>query len=116
MFRSDGQITLRIGYNPIEVAECAVAQKIHREPAFHWWVTKVLKKRDRLIHKVVSRCRKGNKKFGIAVPRTVAEDHELDRINGNTFRADAIKKEMDNVKITFNVLECLQVLRRSLVI
>jgi hypothetical protein len=91
--------------NPIEVAEYAVAQKINREPAFHWWVTKVLKKRDRLIHKVVSRCRKGNMKFGIAVPRTVAEAHELDRINGNTFWADAIKKEMENVKIAFNVLD-----------
>ena len=80
----------------------------------------MLKKRDRLIHKVVSRCRKGSMKFGIAVPRTVAEAHELDRINGNTFWADAIKKEMENVKIAFNVLDedtrVPQALRRSLVI
>ena len=25
---------------PVELAEYAVAQKIHREPAFNWWVTK----------------------------------------------------------------------------
>jgi len=59
-------------------------------------------------------------KFGIAVPRTVAESHELDRIIGNTFWADAIKKEMENVKIAFNVLDedtrVPQALRRSLVI
>lgn len=30
--------------NPIEVAEYAFAQKINKEPAFNWWVTKVLRK------------------------------------------------------------------------
>ena len=35
--------------NPVEVAEYAVAQGIHDEPAFIWWVPFVLKKRDRII-------------------------------------------------------------------
>jgi hypothetical protein len=33
--------------NPVEVAEYAVANGINQEPAFHWWVTHVLKKRNR---------------------------------------------------------------------
>ena len=34
---------------PIEVAEYAVASKISSEPAFVWWVPKVLKKKDLMV-------------------------------------------------------------------
>jgi hypothetical protein len=91
--------------NPIEVAEYAFAHKIHKEPAFNWWVSKVLRKRDRLINKVNSRMTKVNLKFGIEVPSTYEEAIELDRKNGNTLWADSIKKEMDIVNIAFNFLD-----------
>ena len=91
--------------NPIEVAEYAFAKKIHKEPAFNWWATKVLRKRDRLINKVAARrIRKGRMKFGIEIPDTVEEAKALDSKNGNTFWVDAIEKEFSNVKVAFQLL------------
>jgi hypothetical protein len=40
---------------PIEVAEYAIANKIHEEPAFAWWVPSARKKRNRFISKVKSK-------------------------------------------------------------
>jgi hypothetical protein len=91
--------------NPIEVAEYAVAHKIHKEPAFNWWVHKVSRKRDRLIHKVKTRIQKPNMKFGVEIPSTYQEALELDRINGNTLWQDATKKEMETVDVAFQFLD-----------
>ena len=41
--------------HPVQVAEYALINKILEEPAFAWWATKVLRKRDRIIKKVKSR-------------------------------------------------------------
>ena len=41
--------------NPIELAEYAVANKIAEEPAFSWWVSFCLNKRNRIINKVKSK-------------------------------------------------------------
>jgi hypothetical protein len=41
--------------NPIETGEYAVANKIVNEPAFTWWVCKVLRRRDCIIKNVKSR-------------------------------------------------------------
>jgi len=43
-------------------------------------------------------------KFGIEVLKTVNEALKLDRKNGNTLWADAIAKEMKEVRIAFNIL------------
>ena len=91
---------------PVEVAEYVVAQKIHREPAFNWWVMKTLRKRERIINKVKARkARKPNTKFGIEIPSTVEEAKELDQKNGNSYWKDTIKKEYDNIKVAFRLLE-----------
>ena len=37
---------------PVQMAEYAVKSEIADEPAFNWWVTEVLKRRDRVISKV----------------------------------------------------------------
>ena len=91
--------------NPIEVAEYAFAHKIQKEPAFNWWVAKVLRKRDRLINKVQSQMHKANMKFGIDVPSTYEEAMEIDRKNGNNLWAESIKKEMDIVNVAFEFLD-----------
>ena len=91
--------------NPLQLAEYAVAQKIHKEPAFNWWATKVLRKRDRIINKVATRIRKGNTKFGIEIPTDVPSAYRLDEKNGNTFWRDAIAKEYENVMVAFKKLE-----------
>ena len=43
-------------------------------------------------------------KFGIEVPKTVAEAHDLDRKNGNTLWMDAIAKEMREVRKAFEII------------
>jgi hypothetical protein len=43
-------------------------------------------------------------KFGIELPKTVNEALELDKKNGNTFWADAIAKEMKDVRVAFKIL------------
>jgi hypothetical protein len=91
----------------VQVAEYAVAQGIAHEPAFNWWVTHVLRKRDRIVAAVKKRnvrYLKKTHKFGIELPKTVAEAYELDRRNGDTKWADAIAKEMKNVRVAFRIL------------
>jgi hypothetical protein len=43
-------------------------------------------------------------KFGIKVPKTIKEAFDLNRKNGNTFWANAIAKEMKEVRIAFKIL------------
>ena len=50
------------------------------------------------------RAAKTTHKYGIEFPPTVAEALKLDEINGNNLWRDAIQKEMDNVKIAFDIL------------
>ena len=92
--------------NPIEVAEFAVSNGFSKEPAFAWWVHKVLKKRERLINRVKARrCRKpGRMKFGIEVPINVNAALLLDEKNGNHLWEEAIKKEMKNARVAFQLL------------
>jgi hypothetical protein len=50
--------------NPVEVAEYAATKNLHDEPAFAWWVSHVLKKRNRTIPEVIKRYHKRTHKFG----------------------------------------------------
>ena len=93
--------------HPVETAEYAMTMGIDHEPAFNWWVPYVIKKRERiisLVKKRQTRYLKRTHKFGIAVPKSVDEALELDKINGNTLWADAIAKEMKNVRAAFKIL------------
>jgi hypothetical protein len=87
--------------NPIEVAEYAVANKIQEEPDFKWWVSDVLRRRNRIINKVKSRYWKMTHKFGIKVPHSVQEALHFDEESGTTFWTDAIKKELKKVNVAF---------------
>jgi hypothetical protein len=91
--------------HPIEVAEYAKFIGIDHEPAYNWWVPHVLKKRDRIILLVKKRSPRFLKQtHGIEVPKTVKEALELDKKNGNTLWADAIAKEMKDVRVAFKIL------------
>jgi hypothetical protein len=95
--------------HPVAVAKYAVAQGIDNEPAFNWWVRAVLRKCEHiiaLVKKRSTRFLKKTHKFGIEVPRSVAEAYALDKKNGNTLWADLIAKakEMKNVWIAFKIL------------
>ena len=67
----------------------------------------MLKKRDRIITSIrrwQTRYLKRSHKFGIELPKTVEEALTLDTKNGSTLWADAISKEMENVRVAFKVL------------
>jgi hypothetical protein len=59
--------------NPVETAEYAVANKLVTEPAFNWWVTHVLRKRERIILKMKTRYQRTEQKFKSVIPKTVRE-------------------------------------------
>ena len=88
---------------PVQVAEYAVAREIDQEPAFRWWVKSVLNKRDRIIAKVKTRYHKRTHKFGFRIPKTIKEALEIDKENGNDRWERSIKKEMDKVRIAFDI-------------
>jgi hypothetical protein len=90
--------------NPVEVAEYSATKNLHDEPAFAWWEPHALKKRNIIIAAVTKRYHKCTHNFGIQVPKTWGEAVKLDEENGNTLWQDAIRKEMNNVRIAFNIL------------
>ena len=55
----------------LQTAEYAVNNDVDNKPAFNWWISHVLKKRDRIISRVTlcqKRFLKTKEKFGIDVP------------------------------------------------
>ena len=91
--------------NPIEVAEYAVSANIQHEPAFAWWVSSILARRNRIVAAVNKRYHKKTHKFGIEIPKTVERALEIDAENNNTLWRDAIDKEMRSVKVAFRILD-----------
>jgi hypothetical protein len=88
--------------NPIELAEYAVARGIDREPAFAWWVPYTLRKREWMVSMAKARLVRKTHKFGIELPRSVRHALELDRANGNTLWADAMRKEQAGIRPAFD--------------
>ena len=64
-----------------------------------------LQKRNAIIAAIKHRARKTSHKYDIEIPTSVEHVYALDKANGDTFWHDAIKKEMFNVGIAFEVLE-----------
>ena len=75
------------------------------EPAFAWWVPYTLRKREVILAAVKNQIRKTTHKYGIEEPRDVEHAHEIDLRNGNTMWRDALKKEMYNVGVAFEILD-----------
>ena len=57
-----------------------------------------------LVRKRNPRYLKRTHKFGIKLPKTVKEAFELDKKSGNTLWADAIAKELRDIRVTFSIL------------
>jgi len=76
--------------NPLEVAEYVETQGLSHEPAFVWWVKDTLHRKKRTIQKVKTRYWQRTHKFGIRLPKSVAEALKLDEENGNNLWHDAI--------------------------
>ena len=91
--------------HPVETAKFAKARGVNDEAAFAYWVPHTLRKRNVIVSIVKSRARKTSHKHGIELPTSVENAHELDKKNGNTFWCDAIKKEMHDIGIAFEILD-----------
>ena len=88
---------------PIELALYAVERGIQDEPAFSWWLSHVLKKRKRILQKVKAKSKYWARthKYGVRVPKNIREAMEIDSENGDTLWMDAIRLEMNNVRVAF---------------
>lgn len=90
---------------PVQVSEYANKHGIVNEPAFIWWVPYTLKKKEHIISAVNRRVQKRTHKYGIRIPATIKDAYKLDDMNNNTIRRDAIRKEMSNASIAFDIQE-----------
>jgi hypothetical protein len=82
----------------VQIAEYAAANKTANEPAFNWWVHRVLRKRNCIVAKV-KRYWRTTHKFGIRVPKTVEEALPINKETGTDFWQKALGKEMTKVKV-----------------
>ena len=87
----------------VETAEYGRARGISNEPAFAWWVPYTLRKREVILSAVKNRIRKTTHKYGIKITRDIEHAHKIDARNGSTMRRDALKKEMYNVGVAFEI-------------
>jgi len=90
--------------NPLEVAEYAMSRNTSIQPAFARWVPRTLRRRDMIIAGTNSRVRRITHKYEIEVPRTIEEALRIDRANGEKHWRKAIDKEMENLKVAFDIL------------
>ena len=90
---------------PIEIAEFAITRGVDKLPAFAWWIHHIMKKRDHIIASVKMRMKNITHKYGIEVPTSIEHAKKLDKQNNNTLWMDALKKEMANVGVAFEILE-----------
>ena len=94
--------------HPVMVAEYAVAHGLEEEPAFNWWISHVLRKRERIVKMVRqrhARYLKRTHKWGVRLPKDALEAAKIDELEGNTLWSDAIGKEVRNVRVAFDILE-----------
>ena len=85
------------GY-PVETANYAVRNCIHKEPALEWWVPHTLKKAQAILSKVKSKYWDRTHKYGIRIPKSVKEAYAIDMENGDKYWINAIKEEMEKIK------------------
>jgi hypothetical protein len=90
--------------NPVEVTEYIVSKSLLDAPAFVWWDPHVLNKRSKIISAVTKYYHKRTHKFGIEVPKRWDDCVRIDKENDNTLWQDAVRKEMNNVRISFKIL------------
>ena len=91
--------------SPIKLAECAVANRIDREPAFAWGVPYTLKKQNRIISKVKAKYWRTTHKYGVRLPKMVDEALKIDNGTGTQLWENALNKEMKKAKVTYTKVD-----------
>jgi hypothetical protein len=77
---------------PVQVSDDAVANNLTTEPAFHWWVPFVLKKRERILKKVKTKYWSNSHKYGLELPKSVSHSLEIEKRTGSVSHALEIDK------------------------
>ena len=88
---------------PVDLAEYAITESIAHEPAFAWWVPYTIKKRNQIISKLKFKYLERTHKYGLEIPKNVEHAKHINGQNGNTLWKYDINKEMDNVRIAFEL-------------
>lgn len=83
---------------PVQVAEYVESLGFSDGPVFAWWVPYMLRKKDIIVTATNSHVRHQMHK------QSIKEALAPDQANRNTFWTNAIKKEMGNVRVAFDVL------------
>jgi hypothetical protein len=87
--------------HPVQVPEYALASKLLSEPAFAWWAKKVLRQRDHIIKKAKSCYWTRMHKYGVQMPKSVAEALRIDEETGTDLWCRVIEKEMRAIACAF---------------
>jgi hypothetical protein len=74
------------------------------DPDFVWWVPYVLKKHIHIIADVTKRYHKRTHKFGVEVPKSWDDCVRLDKEHGHILWKDVVRKDMNKVRIVFQIL------------
>jgi hypothetical protein len=90
--------------NPVKVAEYAFSKNLRDALAFVWWFPYVPKKRIHIIAAMTKRYHKRTHKFGIEFPKNWEDCVRLDKEKCNTLWQYAVRKDMRNVCIVFQIL------------
>ena len=91
--------------HPVEADEYEKYLGMAYEPAFAWCVPYTLKKRDVILSTVKSRIRRTTHKYGIEIPTSLYHGYELYQKNRYSLWRDAIKLEIHNNGVGFQILE-----------
>jgi hypothetical protein len=81
-----------------------VGKNFEDAPDYVWWVPHVLNKHSHIKAAITKRYQKRTHKFGIEVPKSWDDCIRLDKENDNTLWQDTVRKEMNNVRISFKIL------------
>ena len=74
------------------------------ETDFVWWVPFNLRKIDIIIAAVNTRTKMVPHKYGVQLPSKVQEEFDIGKANGNTLWHDALNKDMDHLKVAFDIM------------
>ena len=69
---------------PLQISEYTVRKRISDEPAFSWWIPRVIKKQKRIISKIKSKYWIRKHKFGIKILKSITQARKFDEENGET--------------------------------
>ncbi len=94
--------------HPVQVAEFAIQMGVALEPSFNWWVFCVVKKSNAII--LLVKCYnikylKKTHKYGLSLSKLVDDALAIDGHTDTTLWANAIAKEMNNVRVISDALE-----------